>query len=207
MVVPSKRQPPNLKSLLTKSNFSRREKTGGVQKCGKNCATCPYMIEGASIRMENGKNFCIQENLSCQTQNVIYVMFCAGCDSSYIGETGQPFNKRQDSHRLHINRQEQRKLAVSHHIFHCPGTQNLDIKFHTCPFYKMPLNCTRIERELKEAFFQKKFLPSLHPGPVIEQINDDDQFCLIVNRPRDTIVSRPHICSQSYLIQPLFHII
>ena len=125
-------------------------------------------------QMENGECFRIQERLSCQSQNVIYVMFCAGCDATYIGETGQPFNKRQDSHRLHINRQEYRKLAVSHHIFHCPGTQNLDIKFRTCPFFKMPLNCSRIERKSKEAFFQKKFLPSLHPGPVVEDQDDDD---------------------------------
>ena len=155
-LVPSKRQLPNLKALLTKSIFTRQEKKGGVTKCGKNCATCPYMIEGKSIRMENGDDFIFQENLTCRSQNVVYVMFCAGCDSTYIGETGQHFHKRMDSHRLHINRQEYRKLAVSHHIFHCPGTQNLAIKFRTCPFFKMPLNCTRIEREAKEAFFQKK---------------------------------------------------
>ena len=172
-VVPSKRQPPNLKSLLTRSNFSREQKKGGVSKCGKNCANCPYMIEGEAVQMEHGETFHIQENLSCRSQNVIYVIFCAGCDAMYIGETGQPFNKRMDSHRLHINRAEYRKLAVSHHIFHCPGTQALTIKFRTCPFFKMPLNCSKIEREAKEAFFQKKFLPSLHPGPMIEQTEDD----------------------------------
>ena len=50
-IVPSKRQPPNLKSILTKSNFSTQEKKGGVMKCGKNCANCPYMIEGDEIQM------------------------------------------------------------------------------------------------------------------------------------------------------------
>ena len=132
------------------------------------------MIEGDFIQMENRETFYIKENLTCRSQNVIYVMFCAGCDAMYIGETGQPFNKRMDSHRLHINRQEYRKLAVSNHIFNCPGTQNLAVKFRTCPFFKMPLNCSKIEREAKEAFFQKKFLPSLHPGPVIEETTDDD---------------------------------
>ena len=155
-VVPSKRQPPNLKALLTKSNFSTEDSKGGVKKCGKNCANCPYMIEGDFIQMENREIFHIKENLSCRSQNVIYVMFCAGCDAMYIGETGQPFNKRMDSHRVHINRQEYRKLAVSNHIFNCPGTQNLTVKFRTCPFFKMPLNCSKIEREAKEAFFQQK---------------------------------------------------
>ena len=128
-----------------------------------------------NVQMGNGENFKIQQNLNCRSENVVYVMFCAGCDASYIGETGQPFNKRMDSHRLHINRQEYRKLAVSHHIFNCPGTQNLTIKFRTCPFFKMPLNCSRIEREGKEAFFQKKFLPSLHPGPLVEEEEEEEE--------------------------------
>ena len=173
-VVPSKRQPPNLKALLTKSNYSTTEKTGGVKKCGKNCATCPYLMEGEVIQMENQLVFHIQENLTCQSRNVIYVMFCSGCDATYIGETGQSFNKRMNSHRSSINRAENRRLQVSNHIFHCPGTQNLDIKFKTCPFFKMPLNCSRIEREAKEAYFQRKFLPSLHPGPIDEETTDED---------------------------------
>ena len=39
----------------------------------------------------------------------------------------------------------------------------------------MPLNCSKIEREAKEAFFQKNFFPSLHPGPVTQtdQVDDD----------------------------------
>ena len=143
-------------------------------KCGKNCANCPYMIEGDEIQMEKGETFRVQENLSCRSKNVIYVMFCAGCNAMYIGETGQPFNKRMNTHRLHINRATYRNLVVSNHIFNCPGTQNLTIKFRTCPFFKMPLNCSRIEREAKEAFFQKKFMPSLHPGTLTNEDGDDD---------------------------------
>ena len=98
-VVPSKRQPPNLKSLLTKSNFSQTEKKGEIKKCGKDCATCPFMIEGELLQMENGEIFHIRDSLTCQTKNVIYVMFCNGCDATYIGETGQPFNKQMDSYQ------------------------------------------------------------------------------------------------------------
>ena len=172
-VVPSKRQPPNLKSLLTKSNFSQTEKKGEIKKCGKDCATCPFMIEGELLQMENGEIFHIRDSLTCQTKNVIYVMFCNGCDATYIGETGQHFNKRLSSHRTGINRSEHRKLQVSDHIYRCPGTQNLTIKFKAAPFFKMPLNCSRIEREFKEAFFQKKIFPSLHPGPISNASDND----------------------------------
>ena len=132
------------------------------------------MIEGDFVQMENGEVFHFQETLTCHTKNVVYAMFCAGCDATYIGETGQPFNKRLSSHRTHINRAEHRKLQVSEHIFQCPGTQSLDIKFKACPFYKMPLNCSRIEREAKEEYFQRKFLPSLHPGPVGDESDEED---------------------------------
>ena len=37
------------------------------------------------------------------------------------------------------------------------------------------MNCTRIERESKEFFFQKKFCPSLHPGPRIVQPPSQNQ--------------------------------
>ena len=35
-------------------------------------------------------------------------------------------------------------------------------------------DCSRIEREAKEAFFQKKFMPSLHPGTLTNEDGDDD---------------------------------
>ena len=149
--------------LVTKSNYTATQKTGEVKKCGRNCATCPYLIEGSVIQMEHGEVFHIQEKMTCLTENVIYIMICRGCDATYIGETGQQFCKRMNSHRSHINRAEYRKLQVSDHIHRCPGTQTLDVKFKTCPFFKMPLNCSRIEREAKEAFFQKKIL-SISPS-------------------------------------------
>ena len=52
-----------------------------------------------NVQMGNGENFKIQQNLNCRSENVVYVMFCAGCDASYIGETGQPFHKQMDSYQ------------------------------------------------------------------------------------------------------------
>ena len=95
-------------------------------------------------------------------------MFCMGCKKSYIGETGQKLCSRASEHRCHIQNQRYRSLEVSHHIYESAG--HLPIPFKIMPIFNMPLNCTRIERESKEFFFQKKFCPSLHPGP---RITDD----------------------------------
>ena len=52
-IISSQRQPPNLKSILTQSNFSSQEKEKGISKCGDPlCGNCPYMMEGRSIQME-----------------------------------------------------------------------------------------------------------------------------------------------------------
>ena len=167
-LVPSRRQPPNLKLLLTKSNFSMTISDPEVKKCNDtrhNCQCCENIIEGTNIEMENGDLFVIQESMTCKTENIVYVMFCMGCQKSYIGETGQKLCSRASEHRCHILNQRYRSLEVSHHIYECAG--HLPIPFKIMPIFKMPLNCTRIERESKEFFFQKKFCPSLHPGPRI----------------------------------------
>ena len=66
-IMSSQRQPPNLKSILTPSNFSSQEKEKGISKCGDPlCGNCPYMMEGRSIEMENGDLFEIQGKLNCK---------------------------------------------------------------------------------------------------------------------------------------------
>ena len=94
--------------------------------------------------------------MNCKTENLVYVMFCMGCQKSYIGETGQKLYSRASEHCCHIRNKEYRSLEVSHHIFECAG--HLSIPFKIMPIFKMPLNCTRIERECKEFFFPEEVL-------------------------------------------------
>ena len=117
--------------------------------------------------MENGDSFEVQGKMNCKTKNVIYLLVCANCKRTYIGQTGKGFSYRAGEHRTHVNNPNYRRLEVSHHVSECAG--HLAIPFKIAPFYKMPLNCSVLERETKELFFQKKFLPSLHPGPRPEE--------------------------------------
>ena len=69
---------------------------------------------------------------------------------------------------------------------------------------EMPLNCTQIEREAKEAIFLKIYLPSLHPGSMIDAVDtivailrfylwtptsQSISLSPLFNKPRNTIVS------------------
>ena len=80
--IKSKRQPPNLKHLLTNAKFTSQPSTkegNKVTKCKRsNCSLCQHIIEGNSYNV-NGKIFYVNESMSCDVKNVLYVITCNGC--------------------------------------------------------------------------------------------------------------------------------
>ena len=157
--IKSKRQPKNLKKLLTKARFDSTTITPEVKKCnGKKCGLCIHLIEGNSFQFNCGAVFEIKQSMSCDVKNLIYVMKCAGCGLEYIGETSD-LRKRVTVHNQQIRDPRIRVLKVSAHIDACANTCNP--KYHILPFYKMNTQCT-ISRRNKEAHFIKKFKPVLN---------------------------------------------
>ena len=145
ILVPSRRQPPNLELLLTKSNFSMQLSDPHVSKCNDtrhNCQCCTNIIEGTNIEIEDGEIFVIQESMNCKTKNVTYVLVCMGRKKTYIGETGQKLCTRAAEHRCYILNNACRSLEVSHHVYEYAG--HLLIPFRIMPISKIPLNCSRI---------------------------------------------------------------
>ena len=72
-IIKSKRQPPNLKRLITKAKFMEWQikTTNKVFKCKRpNCALCKCIEEGNSYNF-NGKVFYLNETRSCDVKNVI----------------------------------------------------------------------------------------------------------------------------------------
>lgn len=151
----SKRQPKNLRRILTKSNFT--EKTDyKVTKCqDPRCGTCPYIKTGQKFNF-SGKEFTINNNMSCQTRNLIYVITCSGCGELYIGETGNTLRERIRIHKQHINSPEYRKIKLSEHLDVC-GKKS----FTVFPFYKM-CECNTSERREKEKHFIRIYKPKLN---------------------------------------------
>ena len=76
-IVNSKRQPKNLKRILTSSKFDFCEASPSVKKCSdKRCLTCPNLIEGSTIVFSNGKQFTVKQTMSCKSKNVVYSIIC-----------------------------------------------------------------------------------------------------------------------------------
>ena len=77
------------------------------------------IIEGKSYTFKNsGTKFKINEKLSCNSKNVIYVIDCNKYKEIYIGSTQAP-NTRTSLHRSNIKIEENRKLNVSKHLYQC----------------------------------------------------------------------------------------
>lgn len=151
----SRRQPKNLRRILTKSSFKETTEFH-VTKCqDPRCGTCPYIRQGQSFNF-NGKQFTVNNNMSCQTRNVIYVITCSGCGELYIGETGSALRERIRVHKQQINVPQYRKLKVSEHLDVC-GNRT----FTVFPFYKLH-NSNTIERRDKERHFIRTFKPKLN---------------------------------------------
>ena len=156
--IKSKRQPPNLKRLLTKAKFCENENTPTVTRCGRpNCALCTHLIEGEKFISKQGIHLNVKFNMSCDVKNVVYVIVCKGCQNEYVGETND-LRKRMSVHRNHIRDPSRRLLKVSGHIDECI---NMEPKFLVFPIYKMQTDSVAARRQ-KEKIFIRLLKPLLN---------------------------------------------
>ena len=157
-IVNSKRQPNNLKSLLTSARLKLRETSFKVSKCNdKRCDLCNFILEGSTFDFkEDNYKLNVNSNMNYNVLKCIYVLKCKGCQEIYIGETSN-FRLRANLHKSHINKNC--GLRVSRHIYAC--ARDKVIKFQIMPFYKVRGDDTRLRKE-KENYFITKFKPSLN---------------------------------------------
>ena len=123
-LIPSNRQPPNVKRILTRAKFEStlNEKNKVTQCRDPRCHTCKEILVGNQVELgskNNKKIFNIKTNMDCGVRGFIYVIVCNGCNENYIGESGDSLRHRAAVHRHQILLEHNRKLFVSSHIYHC----------------------------------------------------------------------------------------
>lgn len=159
-IIKSKRQPQNLKRILTKARFDENEQEATITQCGRpNCGLCHHLIIENIYHFKCGKSFKVKSHMSCNVRNLIYVIQCGGCQEEYIGETGDTLRHRLTVHRQQIRNPNVRMLYVSEHISIC--SRQPGIKFKVFPLYKMRTDSI-IARKLKESYFIDLFRPKLN---------------------------------------------
>lgn len=150
--IKSKRQPLNLKRLLTKAKFCEDESIPKVTRCGRaNCALCAHLIEGTYFQSKSGHQITVKFSMNCDVKNVVYVMICKGCCEEYVGETND-LRKRMSVHRNHIRDPNRRILRVSSHIANCIDREP---KFNVFPLYKMNNDGVGPRRQKEKEFIQR----------------------------------------------------
>ena len=156
----SKRQPPNLKRILTSAKFNNTNNAVGVFKCQKSrCQICQMLITGNCFNSSNPSfNFRIGSYMTCDTLNCIYVLKCCGCEKLYIGETNN-FRLRINLHKDHAKNNT--GLNVSKHIYKCTDKLKNLPKFNAMPILKIIKDDTFYRKHM-ELHFINKFKPQLN---------------------------------------------
>lgn len=158
-IIKSKRQPKNLKKLLTRAKFTENQDNPKVSRCNRSkCGLCIHLIEGEEFNFKCGRTIKVVTNITCDVKNVIYVIVCAGCGKEYIGETGD-LRKRVTIHNQQIRDITTRMLQVSTHLDNCANTKTP--KYHIFPFFKMQTDSV-VSRKQRESFYIRTLKPELN---------------------------------------------
>ena len=86
------------------SSKNQREENGGCSKCKKKCDLCKnYFIQASKFQSSaTGRQYPIQQKLSCSSKNVIYLATCAKCNLQYVGSTSTEFKVRFRNHKSNM---------------------------------------------------------------------------------------------------------
>ena len=154
-IINSRRQPPNLKKLLTRAKFSTTRSTG-VKKCGDpRCGTCDYIEEGDKITLKTGEELKANASMDCKSANIIYCATCPTCGENYIGQSNK-LNARVRVHKQQVKDPSVRNTPCCEHFANCGRG-----KFKIYPFFKM-WNDNDDLRKAKEDYFIKLYNPKLN---------------------------------------------
>ena len=111
------RRDTNMEDMLVHSKYNKifRRETyiEGTHKCDKNCAVCMHMKVGMQHISLNRRTFCFKDSITCKTENVVYGIFCSGCDAIiYVGETGNTIYERFQNHFTSIRKLYDQPVAI-----------------------------------------------------------------------------------------------
>ena len=90
--------------VRAKFRSDAKEEITGTSRCGSDrCQICNSLCVGKTFRRKtNGKEFRINYNLNCNSENVTYLITCKVCGIQYVGSTTTTFRFRFNNHGSRI---------------------------------------------------------------------------------------------------------
>lgn len=151
----------NLKQILVRSELTKISNSGAFRGCDQSrCMTCKiHAVHADHFCNEHNKaRHLINDNIYCNSTNLIYLITCRKCKSQYVGETGRSLRDRLNDHRSAIRNKIKTPISVH---FNLPNHSILDLSIIPIELIKntsMPESC----RRNRERFWQLK-LNTLFP--------------------------------------------
>ena len=149
------RRSANLRDILVKAKLPSPDMTKlppGSFRCGKDCATCPYIVNGLTTYTfsSTGETRTITSNFTCNTKNLIYMIQCNRCNLQYIGETKRKLKERFNEHRRTADNPnaKSKPTNVSEHFMFTPNHSASDMQL--IPLEKILTNRDSV-RKAREA--------------------------------------------------------
>ena len=101
--------------------------TGGCYPCDKKCDFCKNFLKQSkqAYSYHTPYVFTINQNLDCDSKNVVYIINDLVCKRSSVGCTSDSMKVRFRNHKSHIKTQR-RTCKVSTHFFDSESVHNLD---------------------------------------------------------------------------------
>ena len=104
-------------------NVRSKRKLPGMYKCrnyGRECSICPWILETKVAAATNSHyKLDITSHLTCQSENVIYVIVCTKCNVQYVGETDRSLKDRFNEHKGYVRTKKLNMTTGAH--FNLPG--------------------------------------------------------------------------------------
>lgn len=148
----------NLKQLLIKSQLPSKQE-GAFRGCGESkCKLClNHSTDTASFTSTTKKTvFKIQENMTCSSKSIVYLITCRKCYIQYVGETSKTLRERMTQHRSCIKNKKITPIAIH---FNSPQHSFLDMR--AIAIEQLQINEDRV-RKIKEKEWQNR-LGTLYP--------------------------------------------
>ena len=130
--IPFYKRPKNIKEHIIRAKVPAllpprpKRIIPGMSKC-KGCPICPYIKPGKRVRA-TATTFTadIEQQVNCQTRNIVYCIQCKKCCIQYIGESQRTLQDRISDHRGYITKSQTNKATGEH--FNLPGHKVSDME-------------------------------------------------------------------------------
>ena len=101
----------------------------GYQKCGrKKCLACQaisHVDHQYFSSSATGKKYLLpEEELNCQSSNLIYLVTCSACSMQYVGRCETSLKVRHHKHRTQLRHKTE---GIGRHFDKCGGYENFHI--------------------------------------------------------------------------------